>query len=255
MKFTEKLSAAAGAVSVAAAPAVADAAVVQHVNTVSLNLFDIAIGGSAVTPWDIDGDGTPDLFLGGVRATFNTASGGSAVSGTYALFGIGAGAPFVANINPALATGNGVIATSTSYPGIGHFHNSDQLLTAALNYGYTFVTEAVAHLHNAGTVTTTGNNTYTFSSGYGAGSLAIGPNVIGFQFDIAGNIHYGFATLALLPGPNPGIEITSWAYEDQADTDIHITPVPSSGVAALTMLAMGAAGVRGWRKRKTAEAA
>lgn len=51
-------------------------------------------------------------------------------------------------------------------------------------------------------------------------------------------------------GPEFTLEVPRWWYEDEPDTEIHITPVPSSGIAALTLLGFGAAGLRAQRRRK-----
>jgi MYXO-CTERM domain-containing protein len=51
------------------------------------------------------------------------------------------------------------------------------------------------------------------------------------------------------------LTVRNWAYEDEPDTAIHVEPIPAppAGVAALTLLGLGAAGVRSWRKRNATD--
>ncbi len=65
-----------------------------------------------------------------------------------------------------------------------------------------------------------------------------------------GDTHYGWAKVILHDGPDFELEVADWWYEDEADTEIHVTPVPASGLAALTLLGLGAAGLRAQRIRK-----
>ncbi|MEX2381787.1 MAG: hypothetical protein WD490_05360 [Opitutales bacterium] len=86
------------------------------------------------------------------------------------------------------------------------------------------------------------------------------PGYMGFAFDIGGDTHYGWARLILTPGPidsgTTGLFIDGWAYESDPDTAIS-TPIPEPATVAtgLGMLALGAVGVRTWRKNKKQAAA
>lgn len=97
------------------------------------------------------------------------------------------------------------------------------------------------------------NNVYGFTSG--------DSGFIGFRFDRNGDLHYGWAAVTLTNGGNFGtFEISEWAWENTPDTAIMVGATGSSSTAVpeptsftltgLTLLAMGAAGVRRWRKEK-----
>ena len=83
-----------------------------------------------------------------------------------------------------------------------------------------------------------------------------GDYTIGFVFDNLGDAHYGIADITVGGGPDWVLTINEWTYEDTPDTAVHVpdVPVPPSGLAALSLLAMGAAGMRSLRKRKEAQA-
>jgi hypothetical protein len=87
---------------------------------------------------------------------------------------------------------------------------------------------------------------------YGYRGIGLGPHKIGFRFDVDGQDHYGWANILLQGARHKRLEVTQWSYETDPDTPIHISavPAPPAGVAALTLLGVGAAGLRGWRKRK-----
>lgn len=84
-----------------------------------------------------------------------------------------------------------------------------------------------------------------------------GSNYIGFAFENAGGIHYGWAELILDPGTFD-VTVNQWAYDDVADTAIHVPDTGSSGVpspGSLALLALGAAGIRRFRGRQQAAVA
>lgn len=75
---------------------------------------------------------------------------------------------------------------------------------------------------------------------------------LGFAFDPGDGVHYGWARLTFVDsGPDSTVTIEEWAYEDKAGKAIHVgsIPAPPAAVPALTLLGLGAAGVRAWRKR------
>jgi hypothetical protein len=73
---------------------------------------------------------------------------------------------------------------------------------------------------------------------------------IGFRFDTPGGLLYGWATINIDPA-GQNVTIKSWAYNDTPNAVVH---VPEPSTAALTLLALGAAGLRSWRSRKTSNA-
>ena len=83
--------------------------------------------------------------------------------------------------------------------------------------------------------------------------LQDGENFVGVRFnnyhEPGAPQHYGFANFELTNG---ALTIKSLAYDDEPETPVHVQaiPAPSAGVAALTLLGMGAAGLRRMRKVK-----
>ncbi|WOO43689.1 PEP-CTERM sorting domain-containing protein [Rubellicoccus peritrichatus] len=75
---------------------------------------------------------------------------------------------------------------------------------------------------------------------------------MGFQFNPSGSlVLYGWAEVILTEGGDSGtFEVVQWAYDDSG-ANIQ-TPVPEPATAALGLgaLALGAAGLRRWRKAK-----
>ena len=88
--------------------------------------------------------------------------------------------------------------------------------------------------------------------------MAFGHNFIGFKLNIDGWRHFGFAEIELTglgAGGGPlgiDLKVLRWAYEDEPNTAIHVEAIPAlpSGVAALMLLGLGAAGVRRLRLQK-----
>lgn len=78
------------------------------------------------------------------------------------------------------------------------------------------------------------------------------PLNFGFRFSTDGgtNVHYGWGTL-LKSAANDTLTITRWGYETTPNTPI-VVPEPSQLALGLGALAMGAAGLRRWRKAKQA---
>jgi len=83
----------------------------------------------------------------------------------------------------------------------------------------------------------------------------------GFQFTDAGlsNRFYGWAQINI-DGLNASYTINNWAYNNVAGQSIAVgdtgqtTNVPEPDTLSLTLLGLGAAGIRSWRQRKQAAA-
>lgn len=90
--------------------------------------------------------------------------------------------------------------------------------------------------------------------------LTLGQNYIGFELRQATGTHYGYADIVIAEMRSDGVligaslTVRNWAYEDEPDTAIHVEPIPAppAAVGALTLLGLGAAGVRSWRRARAA---
>jgi hypothetical protein len=261
--YSEKLALAAGSVAVATAPVAADAKVV-HVQPLSVQLGY----GPSSAAWDIDGQYGPDFYLNANQSRVywsDRTSGGdnwyggglinfySQQNGTINIQAIGS--------NKLLKQG-----------GLAQLHNS-AVVGQTLAGGYNFAASARilgTDVYQHGwrqypykTFTGTGWSSWTWtastktyldpaeSSSQIFSNLQRGSNTIGFSFDAGGSTHYGWANLYIGGGFAPIVSITNWAFEDQPDTPIHVSsvPAPPAAVPALTLLAMGAAGLRRWRQK------
>jgi hypothetical protein len=114
-----------------------------------------------------------------------------------------------------------------------------------------------------------GLHTVKYAGAFGQyGSFAAGvPGFAGIEFNTANSsspakIHFGWVKLEFggIPFPN-SIEVISWAYNTVAGQAIAAgqtsaaeppPTTPEPGTAALSLLAMGAAGVLAWRRKKSA---
>lgn len=93
---------------------------------------------------------------------------------------------------------------------------------------------------------------YDFQNCYPFGpELTEGSNLVGFVFGSPSGSHYGWAQITLQAHPFISITVDKWAYNDEAGQPVHVDPVPAppAALSALTMLGLGAAGMRAWRKR------
>jgi hypothetical protein len=85
-----------------------------------------------------------------------------------------------------------------------------------------------------------------------------GENVIGFRFDrgLGTDLNYGWAKVEwdLSNQGSESFTITEWAWETDPGKPIHAVPAPAAAVSGLSLLAMGAAGVRRQRRRANVKA-
>lgn len=99
------------------------------------------------------------------------------------------------------------------------------------------------------------------SSGYTAGNdwrnFTIGQSAYaGFRFTNGSTTNYGWVELTILPNHN-GVLLSQWAYEDTGANIIvaaGAVPEPAEAAGALGLLALGAAGLRRYRARRSAAA-
>ncbi|MGA2052313.1 MAG: hypothetical protein ABSH19_03270 [Opitutales bacterium] len=95
-----------------------------------------------------------------------------------------------------------------------------------------------------------GNGRTHFSA---TGNLTIGNQYIGFEFGINGQYHYGWANITI-SSTGQGVTINDWAYNSIAGQSIQAgqVPEPSQAAIGLGLLALGAAGVSAYKRRKIA---
>ncbi len=177
--------------------------------------LSIGLGGSLVN-WDVDGDSTTDFRL----ETFGSSSlsiNGGGVNGAF--------------VNLVGATEDGIegFDTTASQFDVG----------PALPAGYFF------GLPNAAF------RTMMVSGGTTLGPDALGwaapTQYVGFKFGAVPN--YGWASVTL-DTTTATLSINEWAYEDTG-REIHLGAVPEPAIGGLALLACGAAGLRGLRRRKS----
>lgn len=90
-----------------------------------------------------------------------------------------------------------------------------------------------------------------FDSAFGFNSGESG--YFGFKFKTDTPL-YGWARATFTEGANGGVTIHEWAYEDSgAPIQVGAIPEPETAVLGLAGLALGAAGLRRWRRKSNAE--
>lgn len=88
-----------------------------------------------------------------------------------------------------------------------------------------------------------------------AGGFTAGQGFIGFTFTPGGSgfERFGWAEVAFNLDIPAGVTVIRWAYEDSGQPiTVGAIPEPATVTAGLGALALGAAGLRRWRKRKAA---
>jgi len=89
------------------------------------------------------------------------------------------------------------------------------------------------------------------------GGLHAGTQNVGFQFFLDGGNHFGWANISISAG---SLTVNNWAYNDVANYGIYAgtaiaVPEPANSAAGLGLLALGAAGVSAYKRRKQTAAA
>lgn len=244
--FSAKLAASASAGLYALTPSGGTAApVTVDDRPISISFDDLPGGsGGAQVPWDIDGDGESDTNLVIARNTYsNSTANGGRFSRRYGFLGLAYD----------FGASGAVFARSYARGGLVAFIQSEYVTPYAVNAPYRgFLTGNGIDTARRYTQTSNGS---ILSSSYGRSvDLGFGASAIGFGLDIGGAQHIGWAVLRLEDGPDYRLTVTEWTYESEPDTAIHVdaVPVPSSGIGALTLLGLGAAGLRAQRRRKAA---
>lgn len=256
--FVQKAASAAGALAAVSVPVAADAVVLYRSNSpVSISLGS----GPSSVGWDVDGTGGPDFILN--RYSFSLVDpveipgyGGWDRLAVYRIHMAGAAPGAALVTNPA---NNGVEELNSSFR-IGQTLQDYQWPGAA-NFNraafYRFESTQVVIPPSGGARTTSQTRTsyaeFPEENGFGPGE-----NVIGFRFDrgLGTDFNYGWAKVEWdlsTPGQE-SFTITEWAWESEPGKAIHAVPAPAAAVSGLTLLAMGAAGVRQHRRRKAAAA-
>jgi PEP-CTERM motif len=234
----EKLALATGSLSALSLLSFgAQASIIYTVSPVTINLTHPIGLGSGVT-WSVDG----------INPTFKLWNNP------------GAGSFFLNIASKGTLLGRGLVRQDTlsvkdKFVNLGSGFRVGPSLAAGYRFGgrtnYRSVLTRTTKNNNIGM----GNYAVKFTSGVNG--------FFGFRFTDAGltNQFYGWAELNL-DTTSPGtMTINRWAYNDAAGQSIKVgqttndNPVPEPGTLSLTLLGLGAGGVRAWRRRKLASAA
>jgi hypothetical protein len=219
-KLKQHLAIATGAVSAAAVPMGADAAIVYKDDS---NAFSVSYAGPTSADWDIDG-------AGGNEFRFFTNVGN-----------------FINIISDSVSNGRGLVATTSTN---GYFNN----LRTGVDVGPILSGSYVWNTY------TDNRTIMLSSSAGGSGGLqngSIGSNFIGFRFLSGTDMLYGWAELILSTTGGGTVTVNRWAYNDTPDGSIEVgqtqdAPTPAPAPSTLALLAAGAFGVRRWRARRAA---
>ncbi|MCX7108713.1 MAG: PEP-CTERM sorting domain-containing protein [Proteobacteria bacterium] len=192
------------------------------------------------TTWDVDGKGGAEFRLKGAGNTIQETARAMLTSG---------------NLNGRGLIQKGTTTSKGGYNFSGYvFQNLHKnfVIGPTLAKGYGFGSSGQTDRKLA-------------SSGYGVRRIAndaVGfPNnngdndYFGFKFTDGVDLFYGWAELNI-DASNLAYTINRWAYNDTPEGSIRVgQTVPEPDTLSLTLLGLGAGGVRAWRKRKLALAA
>lgn len=264
LSASEKMAMTAGAVSALAAGTAEAAIVYIDTDPVFASAYD---GDGSTVNWDVDGDGGDDFQLWIRSSTFfSSYYGARTVRQSSNFYGI---------VNFASAGRFGTMLNGRGLVGMGHPGRANALfdsftvgptLASGYNWGSTGVkyrsaARADASFYSTRIRSLAGpySSYYTTVSSNFGGNNASGPaidftnfvngeNLLGFRFETAGELFYGWAVIDIAGG---NLSIDRWAYESIAGRGIHIgaiASVPEPGTLAL--LGLGAAGLLRLRSRR-----
>jgi len=200
------------------------------------NSFDMGSGGQFRVEWDIDDDGTPDMRFQhyvdtsaqDLRSLFVQDFGGRSI----------------------------VTSTSSSFTytfTVTNWNNGPQGFAGG---GTNLTGLATGYVVGPTGGFNTNTKVYLVNNYNLQGGLSEGQNYIGFRFlddGDSGTTLYGWANISIDTNANT-FTMTEWAYDDSgAGIEVGAVPEPEATVTGLAALALGAAGLRRWRKsRKSA---
>ena len=221
----------------------AEAAVMFSTDPIIGTTLTRSVNGTVSTGLDIDGDSVDDFNVGIESVAFTTVT--TVTTGTITLRGAGAS---------AFVSGNG----TKSQIGSRNYGNSSFVEFDSGDDGAS-VASAFSGFAVSGTVTTS-------SFGVDASS---GTTVVGVKFDVSSVSHFGWIRLGLTVDDGPHgvfqfpttLTILQAGWEDVAGAPAHVSEntatASAPGTAALLglgLLALGASGVRRFRRERKAKA-
>ncbi len=135
-----------------------------------------------------------------------------------------------------------------------HNFNRNRAVSAGLPPGFAVGPTLAAY---------TWTNVLTLATGYGSRNVffladnfesdaGTHEGFVGLEFGILGGDTYGWARIRVdLAQPDRSLTVLEWAYEDEPGVPITIPAAASEpGASGLALLAMGAAGLAEWRRRR-----
>lgn len=250
---------AASAAALSLAPAIGAAAPVYVIDRPVTISFEALGGGfgSVGVPWDIDGVNGADTHFSVRRQAYGTYYRSYTAGGSEKVQNV------VGNLDfPGLYGIGPVVFARMNGRSELVFVQESAVVGPTIGAAYAFQPppfngiSTVARLVTppGGTPETVSQHAFATQTPYG---YAFGVQLMPFGFDVGGQQHVGWARIRFNGAPDAQLVIERWAYESEPNTAIHVDsiPAPPAGVAALSLLAMGAAGLRSHRKRKQMQAA
>ncbi|MCG8428673.1 MAG: hypothetical protein MI754_15065 [Chromatiales bacterium] len=248
-------------------PTVSAEAAVTNGGAIGYNL-----GGTPVF-WDVDSDGSNDFRLHGFQSTYTTGTVTSMYGGAFLDSGTGFSPlrdeqkkPVKAFPAPNPLNGRGMVQASPERPGRPQKLSDGFMVGPSLASGYSWGASGLQYRVVVYSTSGSGDVGNDMQNG---GFVGGGSEYFGFRFESNGQTHYGWAEIDINASTAPfGFTITRWAYEDTPDTPIAVgavaptapssqpvsVPVGGAPMIGLTMLGLGAAGLRELRRRRKSKA-